>query len=47
MLSELAKNRIHSNETKALISSALIGENNPFYNKNHSVLTAYCAASLN
>lgn len=37
MLSELAKNRIHSNETKALISSALIGENNPFYNKNHSL----------
>jgi group I intron endonuclease len=37
MLSELAKNRIHSNKTKALISSALVGENNPFYNKNHSV----------
>lgn len=37
MLSELAKNRIHSDETKALISKALIGENNPFYNKKHSV----------
>lgn len=37
MLSELAKNRIHSDKTKALISKALVGENNPFYNKNHSV----------
>ena len=37
MLSELAKNRIHSDQTKALISRALTGENNPFYNKNHSV----------
>lgn len=37
MLSELAKNRIHSDETKALISKALTGENNPFYNKKHSV----------
>jgi group I intron endonuclease len=36
MLSELAKNRKHSDKTKALISKALIGENNPFYNKNHS-----------
>jgi group I intron endonuclease len=36
MLSELAKNRVHSDETKALISRALVGENNPFYNKNHS-----------
>ena len=34
---ELAKNRTHSDETKALISRALTGENNPFYNKNHSV----------
>jgi len=33
ILSELAKNRIHSDEIKALISKALIGENNPFYNK--------------
>jgi group I intron endonuclease len=37
MFSELAKNRIHSHETKVLISRALIGENNPFYNKNHSI----------
>ena len=36
MLSELAKNRIHSDKTKALISRALVGNNNPFYNKNHS-----------
>jgi hypothetical protein len=31
-----AKNRIHSDETKALISRALTGENNSFYNKTHS-----------
>jgi|SRR5690606_11459251 len=37
LLSELAKNRIHSDQTKALISKALTGENNPFYNKTHSV----------
>nr|YP_010218719.1 hypothetical protein LK370_mgp104 [Morchella brunnea]UBU98556.1 hypothetical protein [Morchella brunnea] len=37
MLSELAKNRTHSDQTKALISRALVGENNPFYNKTHSV----------
>jgi group I intron endonuclease len=37
MLSELAKNRTHSDQTKALIAKALIGENNPFYNKSHSV----------
>ena len=37
MLSELAKNRIHSDKTKTLISKALIGATNPFYNKNHSV----------
>ena len=37
MLSELAKDRRHSDKTKALISRALVGENNPFYNKNHSV----------
>jgi group I intron endonuclease len=36
MLSELAKNRTHSDETKALIARALTGENNPFYNKTHS-----------
>ena len=37
MLSELAKNRVHSDKTKALISRVLVGENNPFYNKNHSI----------
>lgn len=37
LLSELAKNRIHSAKTKILIARALIGENNPFYNKNHSM----------
>jgi group I intron endonuclease len=37
MLTELAKNRVHSLSTKALISKALVGKNNPFYNKNHSV----------
>lgn len=36
LLSELGKNRVHSEKTKALISRALIGENNPFYNKSHS-----------
>jgi group I intron endonuclease len=37
MLSELAKNRVHSDLTKYLISKALIGENNPFYNKTQSL----------
>lgn len=37
LLSELAKNRIHSEETKSLIARALTGENNPFYNKSHSI----------
>ena len=37
LLSELAKNRVHSDETKGLIARAVIGENNPFYNKNHSI----------
>ena len=37
MLSDLAKNRVHSDLTKSLISKALIGENNPFYNKHHSL----------
>jgi len=37
LLSELAKNRIHSEETKGLITRALTGENNPFYNKSHSI----------
>lgn len=33
LLSELAKNRTHSPETKALIAQALIGENNPYFGK--------------
>jgi group I intron endonuclease len=37
LLSLLAKNRVHTDETKALISRALTGENNPFYNKSHSM----------
>ena len=37
LLSELAKNRTHSDKTKALIARALTGENNPFYNKSHSL----------
>jgi len=37
LLSELAKNRVHSDETKGLIARALTGENNPFYNKSHSI----------
>ena len=37
LLSELAKNRTHSEKTKGLIARAVTGENNPFYNKNHSV----------
>jgi group I intron endonuclease len=36
LLSTLAKNRIHADKTKALIARALTGENNPFYNKQHS-----------
>jgi group I intron endonuclease len=36
MLSDLAKNRVHSEDTKTLISRALVGKNNPFYNKTHS-----------
>jgi group I intron endonuclease len=36
LLSQLAKNRVHSEETKGLIARALTGENNPFYNKSHS-----------
>lgn len=39
LLSELAKNKIHSDKTKSLISKALVGENNPFYNRNHSTET--------
>nr|AYP41335.1 GIY-YIG endonuclease [Hirsutella thompsonii] len=37
LLSELSKNRRHSEITKGLITRALTGENNPFYNKNHSI----------
>jgi len=37
LLAQLAKNRTHSEETKGLIARALIGENNPFYNKSHSI----------
>jgi group I intron endonuclease len=37
LLSQLAKNRVHSDLTKSLIAKALTGENNPFYNKNHSI----------
>lgn len=37
LLSKLAKNRTHSEETKGLIARVLTGENNPFYNKNHSM----------
>jgi group I intron endonuclease len=39
LLSELANNRTHSNETKGLIARAVTGENNPFYNKSHSMET--------
>jgi len=34
LLSDLAKNRIHSDKTKSLISKALIGDNNPFYGRS-------------
>jgi len=37
LLSQLAKNRVHSEETKSLIARALTGENNPFYNKSYSI----------
>jgi group I intron endonuclease len=37
LLSELASNKTHSEATKYLISKALTGENNPFYNKTHSM----------
>lgn len=37
LLSQLGKNRIHTDKTKVLIARALIGENNPFYNKSHSI----------
>lgn len=44
-MSELAKNRTHSDKTKSLIARALVSDNNPFYNynynynKNHSMET--------
>ena len=47
LLSELVKNRIHSNKTKALIAKAMIGENNPFYNKNHSLESKIRMAEAN
>lgn len=37
LLRNLRLNKNHSALTKSLISKALIGENNPFYNKNHSI----------
>lgn len=37
LLSQLAKNRVHNDNTKGLIAKALTGENNPFYNKKHSI----------
>lgn len=37
LLSELAKNRVHSDKTKGLIARVMVGENNPFYNRNHSI----------
>ena len=37
LLSELAKNKVHSDETKGLIARALTGENNPFYSRSHSI----------
>jgi group I intron endonuclease len=36
-LSELAKNRKNSEETKLLIANALKGELNPFYGKSHNI----------
>ena len=39
LLSELRLNKIHTAETKTLIARALTGENNPFYNQNHSIET--------
>ena len=37
LLSQLANNRVHSDKTKGLIARAITGENNPFYNKSHSI----------
>jgi len=37
ILSELAKNRKHSEKTKILIANSLKGELNPFYGKTHKI----------
>lgn len=37
LLSEIAKNRVHSSSTKLFISRGLVGKNNSFYNKKHSL----------
>lgn len=47
LLKQLALNRIHSPETKDLIRKALTGENNPFYNKNHSIETKVALMEAN
>jgi len=39
LMSELAQLRTHSADTKAKISQALKGENNPFFNQKHSIET--------
>lgn len=39
LLTELANNKVHNELTKSLISKALVGENNPFYNNNYSTET--------
>lgn len=39
LLNKLATNKIHSDLTKSLICKALVGDNNPFYNKNYSIET--------
>lgn len=36
LLSELAKNKVQYEETKALRAQAMKGENNPFYTKKHT-----------
>lgn len=38
-ISEKKKGKMHTEETKKKISYALKGENNPFYNKNHTTIT--------
>lgn len=39
LLSNLHKNRVHSEKTKDLIRKALVGKNNPFYNQHHTMET--------